>query len=152
VAAINMAALVAPNFLLTKWFKFGKEINAEDIRRSVRGGTGAMSKQGVIDRYNIWKAGFKGFLSEGAWEENIQNAAQDYEKRVAMGDQDTNRVAGLATNMVNNLWGFAKIAPALFNNELITPHSSEDEGAKAILLGAMLGSPISMRSEFLNKA
>ena len=77
VFGYNMLYLTAPNFLQSKWL-FGKS-SMDDMRRL--SAAGKITKEELES--NIGKGFLKGFASEGLWEENIQSAVSEYEKRLA---------------------------------------------------------------------
>lgn len=147
--ALNSAILFLPNKLQSDWL-FGKKgtITREAIR------SGATTSDNILKSYSWWKALVKGAAVEGIWEENIQTAISQYEKRLAEGTTYyKDMLPDLIYGVFNNIAGYAKLLPETlgFNANLI-PGSEQDEGAASILLGSLLGGGMSMVGEYRNTA
>lgn len=88
-----------------------------------------------------------GFLSEGLWEENIQESIQTYEKRLAQGIEKEDHINGPLAHLVNNAYAFTK---ATFSLGKVVPYAGtdEDQAMSAILLGGMIGGGMSLVSSY----
>ena len=89
----------------------------------------------------------KGFVSEGLWEENIQESIQTYESRLAQGIEKQDHINGPLTHLVNNAYAFTKAA---FSLGRAVPYAGtdEDHAMSAILLGGMIGGGMSLVSSY----
>lgn len=119
----NMGILMVPNYI-TNSMLFGKANPLKGRIKNVIDKEGnvvseikpltKMQKAGAFA-----KAGGKSMASEGAFEENIQLAIQDYFQKSAEGKEDRGQIDGIFSNWAKN-W-------------------TTDEGQKSIALGAIIG-------------
>lgn len=137
VFTANLAALAFPNYVEMGWFGLKAPKLSREFRKSVRAGND-ISKE-ISKRSNLFRNIAGGVLTEGFWEENVQNAIQGYESSLignthaGLGDQ----LKHYGLSMVQNAAGFLKgFSPF---HEAPAPGSAEDQGATAILLGGLLG-------------
>ena len=161
----NAAGLILPNAIQSKLFGFTDDVNRAAIRQTARSqGLDVAEKVAAWkDRWNRAKSyGAQGFITEGFWEENMQTSVASYEQRLAMGETEDGWVSGIGSNMLNNLVGFGVALPALAVNLPLNmlglggvgadffgpdPHSQQDEGVSAIVLGGLIGAPFAAFSE-----
>lgn len=138
----NMLYLAIPNFLQTTWMH-GTSNFAK--MRSLRE-AGKLTEKEV--RQNLPLAFAKGFASEGLWEENIQTAVTELEKRIASGTQQ--KGDSHASFLADGLVGLAKAVPDIFTLGAVgtsAPAGSyQDQAATAALLGGIIGGPMSLWS------
>jgi hypothetical protein len=137
---LNMAVLTVPNLLQAKWIQGPIKKNFTRLKEL------AKTQEGLKYSYKDWmKAVGEGFLSEGLWEENVQTAIERYETDFAKGVTDEENLSSISKEMITNAKGFIK-----FLNPLQTTkaHSAEDEGATSILLGGLIGGPMSIKSSW----
>jgi len=113
----NIGILAGPNLIQARFFLGPVQSSASRLSKLVK--TGKISSTDI----SLFKEAFKqssiGVVSEGAWEEGMQNAVQNYEISRATGDSFLNRGLGYAYEWVNG-----------FNTE---------EGQKSMFLGALMG-------------
>lgn len=136
----NMLYLAVPNFLQTTWLHGTSNMAKLRKLREVGKITDKEIKQ------SIGKNFLKGFVSEGLWEENIQNAVTEMEGRVAKGTQQPGD--SQLKFLGDGITGLAKAIPDIltFGNLgwSADAGSSEDQAATATLLGGLIGGPMSM--------
>lgn len=148
----NVAALAIPNFFETKWAQsiLGKADNAAEsvIRKQIL--SGEKKAEDIAAGINLRKAAFKGMMTEGLWEENIQASIQQYEQRLSTGEIDpesTSIAEQYAYGLLNNAWGFARFIPDLLTfgaaGTSAAAGSLQDEGATSVFLGSALGGGMS---------
>jgi hypothetical protein len=136
----NTAALILPNYIQTKAF-FGKTglfngvfDDIKSVRKAVA--TGALKAEDVTFMKEIGKNIGLSILSEGAWEENIQQVIQNTESdkdRGTLGGFNLDTIGKFVDEMVNGLSYFGR---GITGEVLPT---EEQEHAKAILLGGLIG-------------
>lgn len=144
--AWNSAALVAPNFIQSKWFLGSAADNADQLRKMVR--SGKLKPGQALNEAKSYLSKFgQGFATEGLWEENMQTSIQNYEARLAKGLEQENHIGGPLEHLVNNAWAFTK---ATFTLGKHAPYAGteEDEAAMAIMLGGMIGGGMSTVSNY----
>ena len=136
----NMLYLAVPNFLQTVWLHGTSNMSKLRKLREVGKITNKEIKQ------SIGKNFVKGFISEGLWEENIQNAVTEMEGRVAKGTQQPGD--SQFKFLGEGITGLVKAIPDIltFGNlgTSAAAGSSEDQAATATLLGGLIGGPMSM--------
>lgn len=148
----NVVALAIPNFFETKWAQsiIGKADNAAEslVRRQIL--SGEKKAEDIAAGIKLREASFKGMLSEGLWEENIQSSIQQYEQRLSSGELDPNSTSiaeQYAYGLFNNAWGFARFIPDLLTfgaaGTSAKAGSLQDEGATSVFLGSALGGGMS---------
>lgn len=139
---LNMAVLTIPNALQAKWITGTTTKNFGRLKELAKqGGDSGIS----FGKKDFFKAMGEGIASEGLWEENVQTAIEKYETDYAKGILDENTLAGVGKNLYTNLKGFMKFLSPFHTTKA---HSQEDEGATSILLGALIGAPMSINSEY----
>lgn len=128
----------------------GKKNNAaeSEIRKQIL--SGKLTPSQVASNISKRKAAFKGLVTEGLWEENIQASIQQYEQRLAKGELDpksTTILEEYGHGLFNNAWGFIRAIPDILTFGALGTSakagSLQDEGATAVLLGGILGSGMS---------
>lgn len=152
VFTANAAALAIPNFFESKWAQsiLGKKNNAAEslVRKQILSGETTADK--IAGGISLRKQAFKGMMSEGMWEENIQAAIQQYEQRLASGELDpesTSILREYGYGLFNNAWGFLRAIPDIATFGLLGTSAAagtlQDEGATAVFLGGILGGGMS---------
>lgn len=126
---MNMAALAPSNMIETAMlFKTPKSLNIRGLVEEARLGKtiGKEAIEGSAKQLsNMQMAGIfakdamLSALSEGAYEENIQTAIQNYNEKKALGKENRGMIEGIVTNMVDNF--------------------GTTEGLKSIVLGSITG-------------
>jgi hypothetical protein len=118
----NMGVLMVPNYITNSMF-FGK-VNPMKGRITQMFENGAL-KEGVAEVTKLQKVGAFGqgmltsMASEGAWEENMQLAVQNYYKDKALGKESRGQFEAVFGNALNNF--------------------TTDEGQKSIVAGMLIG-------------
>jgi len=89
----NTAVLVAPNFIQSKWFGIGADKLTKQEIRSFIAGTAKTGGSKLLGNF------LKGVAAEGLWEEGIQSALQNFEKRAYSNKSENmfEKIVGIAS-------------------------------------------------------
>lgn len=113
----NAAMLLIPNLIQARFFIGPVKSSSQKIIKAVK--TGKFKTEDISVLRNTLKNGAIGVVSEGLWEEGMQQAVQNYEKSKAEGKAFLNRIPGYGYEWVNNWYDI--------------------EGQQSMLIGAMIG-------------
>jgi len=119
----NMGILMVPNYITNSMF-FGKANTMSGRIKNITGPDGRLISEvapitNAQRAVSFGKGMTESMVSEGAWEENIQLAVQDYWQKKAEGKEDRSQIDGIFSNWAKN-W-------------------TTDEGQKSIALGMIIG-------------
>ena len=113
----NAGILLGPNLIQARFFIGPVKSSSEKLMKAVRAGT-LTPEQISMTKRALKYAGI-GIISEGLWEEGMQQAVQNYEKSKANGTAFLDRMPGYAYEWVNNWY--------------------DTEGQQSMLLGGLIG-------------
>ena len=113
----NSALLLIPNLIQTRFFMGPVKSSSDKLIKAIK--TGKFKASDVSKLRRTLKLGALGAMSEGLWEEGIQNAVQNYEKSKIDDSAFLNRIPGYGYEWLNGWY--------------------TTEGQQSMLFGALLG-------------
>lgn len=120
----NVAVLAGPNLIQSRFFIGPVATASKKLSKAVKAGTIEAKDISILKKALL--SGGTGVLSEGAWEEGMQNAVQNYEQHKANGTSFLDRAPGYAYEWLSG-W-------------------NSTEGQKSMLMGALVGLGMGARS------
>ena len=112
----NSALLLLPNLIQARFFIGPVEDSSKKLMKAIK--AGKLKASDVSALRNTIKQGSLGIVSEGLWEEGIQNAVQNYETSKAEGKSFLSRIPGYGAEWLNG-WYTTEGQESMFIGALI---------------------------------
>lgn len=139
----NTAVLAVPNFIQSSFFHGPWDSVSKEVRKNILENEGQyIAAKGAS---SLWGKIGTSVVSEGLWEENVQQGIQNYQREVANNTlKDKDFVSSVGMNMALNVKGFVKsFMPG------VTTDALENEGAVAVFLGGLIGAGAAARGHYV---